>query len=319
MGGRDSIGAIWHGVYFAMLGVMGVLSLAFSGALRFDPALFAATSLVMLGLFLATVRRRSPDTKALGAVLRANWRWGLERYLMFQASVLFVLWLAPVKGAIPANGGFWADAIFVQTERAAFGVDPWELLHLLPDGITPVIDLIYGAWIVLIILVSLVVATFADDRLAARYFLAWGMAWLFLGVGVAHALPSAGPIFGPDLGFGFERLHAALKDTLAMRLHDQLWAAHSGQTAELGGGISAMPSMHCAIAFLFAAAGWRTRLRESTIVYAVIIWFGSVYLGWHYALDGLASLVGVLLIWRATAVVVDARWPGLQPVLAGAA
>jgi hypothetical protein len=26
--------------------------------------------------------------------------------------------------------------------------------------------------------------------------------------------------------------------------------------------------------------------------------FGSVYFGWHYALDGYVSIVAVLLIWR---------------------
>jgi len=316
MGGRDSVVAIWHGVYFAMLAVMGALSFAFSGALRFDGMLFFTTSLAVFGLFLTMARRRSPNARELGAVLRANWRWGLERYLLFQTSILFLLWLAPIKGAIPARDGYWADMLFAQAERAAFGVDPWRILHLLPDAVTPVIDLIYGAWIVLIVLVSLIVAMFASDRLAARYFLSWGMAWLLLGVVVAHALPSAGPIFGPDLGFGFDGLHDELRGTLAMRFHDMLWAMQAGPAGDLGGGISAMPSMHCAITFIFVAAAWHTRLREAVIVYAAIIWFGSVYLGWHYALDGLVSLIGVALIWRVSARVADARWPRFQPVRA---
>ena len=319
MGARDSVGGVWHGVYFAMLAVMGALSFAHSGGLRVDGTLLLTTSLVMLGLFLTMARRRSPDVHAFGAVLRANWRWGLERYLLFQTSLLFLLWLAPIKGAIPARGGYWADAIFAQAERAAFGVDPWKILHLLPDGVTPVIDLIYGAWIVLIVLVSLIVAMFAGDRLAARYFLAWGMAWLLLGVVVAHALPSAGPKIGPDLGFGFDGLHEELKGTLAMRFHDMLWATHAGQSGDLGGGISAMPSMHCAITFIFVAAAWRTRWREAVIIYAAIIWFGSVYLGWHYALDGLVSLIGIALIWRATAVIVDAQWPAFRPAIGDSA
>ncbi|WP_447727103.1 phosphatase PAP2 family protein [Sphingomonas koreensis] len=317
MGERDSVVTVWHGVYLAMLAILGASSLALSGTLRFDGTLLLATSLVMLGWFVLRVRARSGMSRddSLALAVRANWRWGLERYLLFQTSILFLLWLAPVKSAIPHHGGYWADAILGSVERAAFGVDPWKILHLLPDGVTPVIDLIYGAWIVLIVLVSLLVAMFASDRLAARYFLAWGMAWLFLGVVVAYILPSAGPIFGPDLGFGFEGLHAELKGTLALEFHDMLWAMQAGQSSGLGGGISAMPSMHCAITFIFAAAAWRTRLREAVILYAAIIWFGSVYLGWHYALDGLVSLVGVALIWRATAVIADARWPVLRSAL----
>lgn len=316
MGERDSVVMIWHGVYAAMLLVMGGLSFAFSGHLRFEGTLFLVTSLVMFGLFLTIARSRTADADSLGAVIRANWRWGLERYLLFQTSVLFLLWLAPLKGAIPHRGGYWADATLAETERSAFGVDPWVILHLLPDAVTPVIDLIYGAWIVLIVMVSLIVATFASERLMARYFLSWGMAWLFLGVVVAHLLPSAGPIFGPDLGFGFEGLHAELKGTLAMQFHDMLWAVQSGHSIDLGGGISAMPSMHCAITFLFAATAWRTRLREAVILYAAIIWFGSVYLGWHYVLDGLVSLIGVVLIWWAAAAIVDARLPRRRAVIA---
>lgn len=29
-----------------------------------------------------------------------------------------------------------------------------------------------------------------------------------------------------------------------------------------------------------------------------MILFGSVYLGWHYAVDGYVAIIGVLLIWR---------------------
>lgn len=320
MGGRISTAAPWHGVYFFMLAILGAMSLALSGGLRVEGTLLVTTSLVMLGWFVLMVRSRPgvSRTDKLTVAMRAHWRWGLERYLLFQTSLFFLLWLAPLKSVIPSHGGYWADAIFAPVERAVFGADPWEILHLLPDAVTPVIDLIYGAWIVLIVLVSLVVAMFASDRLAARYFLAWGMAWLFLGVVVAHLLPSAGPIFGVDLGFGFEGLHAELKGTLAMRFHDMLWAMQTGQASNLGGGISAMPSMHCAVTFIFAAAAWRTRLREAAIVYAAIIWFGSVYLGWHYALDGLVSLIGVALIWRAAAVIADAQWPALRPLTAPA-
>jgi hypothetical protein len=32
--------------------------------------------------------------------------------------------------------------------------------------------------------------------------------------------------------------------------------------------------------------------------YAVIIFIGSVHLGWHYALDGYLGIAGVWLIWK---------------------
>lgn len=65
-------------------------------------------------------------------------------------------------------------------------------------------------------------------------------------------------------------------------------------------GISAMPSIHVAIAV--AAALWiqRYRVKVLTLVgwtYAAAIYIGSIHLGWHYATDGLVSAPLVLLVW----------------------
>ncbi len=69
----------------------------------------------------------------------------------------------------------------------------------------------------------------------------------------------------------------------------------------VGAGISAFPSMHVAAATLnalflsergrvLAAVGWS---------YVALILFGSVYLGWHYAIDGLFSVPATILIYAA--------------------
>ena len=39
--------------------------------------------------------------------------------------------------------------------------------------------------------------------------------------------------------------------------------------------------------------------------YAALIWLGSIHLGWHYAIDGLASFGLALLIWPAMGRVAD--------------
>ena len=77
---------------------------------------------------------------------------------------------------------------------------------------------------------------------------------------------------------------------------------YNAGTPALGTGISAMPSMHVAIATLNAlmlsslgrwqaVAGW---------AFAAIILFGSVYTGWHYAIDGYVSMLVVGVIWQKT-------------------
>ena len=61
-----------------------------------------------------------------------------------------------------------------------------------------------------------------------------------------------------------------------------------------------MPSMHVAFAILNAlllsdlnrwagVVGW---------IYALGVMYGSVYFGWHYAVDGYVSAAAMLTIWR---------------------
>ena len=32
--------------------------------------------------------------------------------------------------------------------------------------------------------------------------------------------------------------------------------------------------------------------------YALVIWIGSIHLGWHYAVDGLVSIALTIVIWK---------------------
>jgi hypothetical protein len=43
--------------------------------------------------------------------------------------------------------------------------------------------------------------------------------------------------------------------------------------------------------------------------YAVVIFIGSVHLGWHYAIDGYAGIAGTWLIWKFAGFVLGPRAP----------
>jgi hypothetical protein len=66
-----------------------------------------------------------------------------------------------------------------------------------------------------------------------------------------------------------------------------------------GTGISAMPSVHLAVATLNALLLTRLSRIAGAIGWAYLgaILVGSVYLGWHYAIDGYVSIAVVGLIW----------------------
>lgn len=303
---------LWLWLFAALLGGVSIMSTALAGGLASEPALVATTSVLFAAAVAirATIwlwRYRPPSPLGtlrcrLGHLARDI---GL-RFAFFQGSLHFFIWLPPIKRAIPSQDGYWADAWLAKLEHSMFGADPWTLLHHLPDWVTPRIDALYAAWIPLIVLVSMLIAVFGALPLVARYFLSWALAWVLLGIGVAHLLPSAGPIFGPELGFGFEGLRAELQGTIALRFREMLWAMHLADSGDLGGGISAMPSMHCALTFLCVAAAWQSRRRIPALIYAGLIWFGSVYLGWHYVLDGAVSAIGIALIWHVTGQICEA-------------
>jgi membrane-associated phospholipid phosphatase len=79
-----------------------------------------------------------------------------------------------------------------------------------------------------------------------------------------------------------------------------LWHNYALREFTMVSGISAMPSMHVALATLFALVCWRTKRWLGIVmsIYAVLIMIGSVHLGWHYAIDGYAGIGGMIAIWR---------------------
>jgi membrane-associated phospholipid phosphatase len=67
-----------------------------------------------------------------------------------------------------------------------------------------------------------------------------------------------------------------------------------------GFGISAMPSVHVAMATLFAIGGFVMHRWIGWLMtaYAILIWIGSIYLGWHYATDGIVGASMTIGLWK---------------------
>jgi len=246
-------------------------------------------------------------------------RWARDRLVsLFWPPLLFAGLMASFnafKQMILPAAGFRFDPLFAEMDRTLFlGVDPWRISHGLfgSPAMTGLIDKAYHGWFVPMALGVMICAFLPRSswRLRTQYLISYLTMWIGVGSLLAFLLPGAGPCYytqfvGPSPEF--EALmaklaadQAALGSTVsALQFQDGLLAAFGSDSLMIGGGISAMPSVHNGLAALFAFAAFRIHrgLGWAMIAYAALIWIGSVHLGWHYAVDGLASILLAWGIW----------------------
>jgi hypothetical protein len=75
--------------------------------------------------------------------------------------------------------------------------------------------------------------------------------------------------------------------------------------------------MHLAIPTLFGMvlfASWRPAGLVA-FAYVAVILAGSIYLGWHYAIDGYVSIISVGLLWKVAGVMCASAKNGDRVVL----
>jgi len=219
--------------------------------------------------------------------------------------------LTGLKSTLTLVAPFWADPMLADLDAAIFFGDPWKISHALFGWATPFIDIAYLFWIPLKFVVIIFVLSAPASRLKSQAMISYALIWAVLGMVAAYPMSSAGPVFFQDIT-GSERfapLLTNLEGTVALNTASILWANYDSGQIAFGSGISAMPSMHVAIALWMAlvARGYSPFFGLIAFLYFAIILIGSVHLAWHYALDGIVSSVFVLLIWK---IAVTHKWFG---------
>ena len=253
-----------------------------------------------------------------------------DQFLYAGATVgIFILSISAFttwKYNIPALVPFYADTFFADLDRSLFGADAWRILHdLLPEWSILLIQPLYSAvWFSLWFGVVGYVALRLNGPVRQRYL--WALAATIVTVGtiLATLLSSVGPVFYDQFigGTRFSDLRVALASTSAgsdtIRYADYLSESYRSGESTFGSGISAMPSMHVAIAFLnalfFTSHG--RRIAAAFWAFAVVIAVSSVYTGWHYAVDGCVSVVAVAIIWFAVSRALGLPLAGRIPAVA---
>jgi hypothetical protein len=223
---------------------------------------------------------------------------------------------------LPTRGFLW-DATLARIGRVLTGgTSPWVFAHAVFGSHAGLhfLNFLYTFWLVLVFAFPMVVATFVTNaRLRLRLLSSWFAAWVLIGTVGAWCFASAGPCYynalvGPDPSFAELQRHlAALARSAAAQGHPIetiefqpfLLKTFYGRVFAPGGGISAMPSMHVALATLCAIAGFAhgRALGAALSAYAVLIWIGSIYFGWHYFVDGPVAAVMMCAIWKASGLI----------------
>jgi hypothetical protein len=217
-----------------------------------------------------------------------------------------------VKNALAVwQHGFPYDRVQADIDQwLHFGVDPWRWLYGIGahDWVRIAIEWNYNVlWFALCFGALFFVATSPRAAgLRTRYIIAFILTWIVVGNVLAGAFMSAGPAFyghvtGDTARFGEQLVflaHGIDWANSAASYQEYLWSLHSRGMTGFGSGISAFPSVHVGLIMLNALFLWDfdRRLGLAAFAYVGFVLMSSVYLAWHYAIDGYVAIAAVLVI-----------------------
>lgn len=248
---------------------------------------------------------------------------GFYTLISLLSFAIFIFSYSTIKTRIPEMIPYSWDVTFMKMDRLLFlGNDPWVLFAWLYEmpGVLRVMDALYDLWAV--ILVGTWALCFVCYGYAAkvrfRFPLALLITWFIGGNILAILLSSAGPCYYA-LVTGLSDPYAsqlstlaaldAVQDLRAVRYQEMLWNVYESPSLGLGG-ISAMPSMHCATTALLVLFAWKHKIwKWVTLALFTIIFVSSFVLAWHYAVDGLLAIPVALAAWHIAGKILDRALP----------
>ena len=192
------------------------------------------------------------------------------------------------------------------------GKQPWQWLQPVFGYpiVTSIISFFYYLWFFVMYGVLCWQAfSLNNKQLRMQFFLTYLLSWVIIGTISAIIFSSAGPCYYGYVVEGGKNVFKPLMDYLytanqsfhlkSIDIQKLLWSAYNGRETGLVKGISAMPSMHMSMSFLFVLLGWRVNRIAGILftLFALIIFVGSIHLGWHYASDGYAGVTLTGIIW----------------------
>lgn len=273
---------------------------------------WAASTLIAILIWVFVEVARLFPTRAEKPLQAVAGRLAERQKLFALSALIFPGFLGAytwAKVSIPFAVGYGWEARWANLDHAIFGRDAWVLAHAMsPPALAQAWTFFYAViWGFALVFSGALITAFASRRLAATFFTALMLSWLIGGIGMAYLLSAAGPVFAhltnPALADRFEPLRAELfnilgREDLVLRSQRYLAAGVDAKIALKGGGISAMPSMHIATATICLLAAGGSRWFWLALLFLALTFFGSIYLGYHYAVDAPVAALVAIACWK---------------------
>lgn len=283
-----------------------------------------------------TFEERGDNAKAhLMTTARAYAKGELFAYACVGLPILYAINFFFIQKSLIAfaNPYSW-DPVFAAWDKLLhFGRYPHEWVIPVADGlrlgISTYFDLVYYVWFV-ILYVGLSFNLFLDrDRhRRMRFYWVFFLSWAIIGSVMALGFSSVGPLFFHDFYPGRSDPYAGLVKHFTEQGPGSFPIAHYSRTLLLHwatngkmvnvNALSAMPSLHVAIAWLMVLYAWHIGRAWfiAALIFCISIFFASVYFGFHYAVDGYVSVGAVTLLWWIVGKILDKRYPaGTNPLI----
>ena len=313
-------------LFILVYAAVGLIFLDWAGASdRATYSIYVVRWLMLFGVMLpaaaiilrvALLAHRFDSHRALVArrvFSSANLAYFAAGLLLLMAMMLFQGTFTSVKNAMSVwHHGFPYDRLHADIDAAIhFGTDPWRLLYAFAafDVVRLIVEWNYNVlWFVICFAALFFVATSPEAApIRTRYILSFMSVWIVVGNIFAIMFLSAGPAFygqatGDILRFG-EQLAFLARDVnspnSAAAYQAYLWNLHQAGLTGFGSGISAFPSVHVGLITLNALfiGEYSRRLGLVAFGYVAFVLASSVYLAWHYAIDGYAAIALTAVIY----------------------
>lgn len=241
-----------------------------------------------------------------------RWAYACVAFLSMSADNFFFVSKSLINVVNPYVLAGW-DPVFSAWDKALhFGLYPHEFIIPAANSIEAgrVLDAAYAFWLLVMLFVT-GYTMFVEKDVYRRLRFLWTylLSWILLGTVGATVFSSVGPIFYHDFYPQLPDIYADIpRNLISMNNEGFMFAA---KTYELLLGwarndrifdpnaLSAMPSMHLAISWIMVlyarSLGYRPLVLA--VPFFALMYLGSIYLGFHYAVDAYVSVAVTSLIW----------------------